>query len=237
MTNEKVVERIKKLMALSTSDNEHEAKLAMEHASRLMEEHQISMAEVELQDMATRKEEVVTEYWQVPGLKMKYNWVQSLAHAAAILYDAEVLCPRALHGTRILWIGYKGDIEMAKTTFEHLWRSWQRFVVIDLNRAKRDTEYRYTPRDTMKFKLGHGQGYAWSLVSRAKDLAKARKEKVSASGETGTALVVVKEAEVNKVVEARCSGRPSRSKLGSTEGFMAGGARGKSVALGGEIKG
>lgn len=40
-------EKIKKLLALSKSPNEHEAQSALAKAQRLMAEHKISMAEVE----------------------------------------------------------------------------------------------------------------------------------------------------------------------------------------------
>lgn len=239
MTTErqKLIERIQKLLALSKSENQHEAELATQRASELMEKYQIDMAEAALSE--AQSEQVEHEYYDVPGLKMKYVWVVRLAWAAAKLYDAEVLMPRTLHKTTIHWIGYKSDIEMAKTTFEHLYRSWITFVERDLLAEKRrfaEFSGSWKPRDTMKFKQGHGQGYAISLLSRAEQLAKERKNHVKASGSTGTALVVVKDTAVMDEVNRRKGKRNGKETTGSGAGYHAGRQAGNTVALGGNLQ-
>lgn len=45
--NEKVLDRIKKLLSLATSDNEHEARMAAEKANEILLRHNISMSQVE----------------------------------------------------------------------------------------------------------------------------------------------------------------------------------------------
>lgn len=234
---EVLVEKIRKLLALSQSDNQHEAELAAERASKLLEEHQITMSEVELQDV--KRQGVMSEYYTIPGLKMRYVWVTRLAWAAAKLYDAEILDINSLHGTTVLFIGYPDDVGMAKTTLEYLYRSWERIVARDLAEAKaKNPEYKFRPKDTMKFKLGHGQGYAMALFRRAVTLARQRKQNVQASGSTGTSLVVMKEKEVNETVSLHTTGK-SRAKQqgGSALGYRAGSEAGKNIALGGEIEG
>jgi hypothetical protein len=235
---QKILDKIRKLLALATSSNQHEAEAAMAKASELMQEHQIDEAEASLKQ--AEQEEVLKEYWQVPNLKMKYIWVVILAQAAGKLYDVEVLNPRSLHGTQILWIGYKGDIEAAKITLEHLFHSWANFVENDLTAEKkraRDWGYPWPPRATMKFKLGHGQGYAAALRARAYKLAADRKANVSASGATGTALVVVKNQLIEKVYDKARGGPTSRQQTGMASGYDAGRHRGQNVALGGGIRG
>lgn len=46
---EKIIERVRKLLALATSSNEHEAALAAAHAQRLLAEHNLAMADIETQ--------------------------------------------------------------------------------------------------------------------------------------------------------------------------------------------
>lgn len=231
-----IVERIRKLLALSTSDNQHEAELAMKKANDLMAEHQISMTQVEV-DNAT-KDGVVEDRHEVEGLRMKYIWVVRLGMAAARLYDCEAYNTNRLHGTVVGFIGQKADIEMAKVTFDYLFRSWGHFVETDLKEAKKWADHQWKPAHTMKFKQGHGQGYAAALLRRANELAAERHKKVSDSSETGKALVVLKNQLVNTYMKKK-KFRTSRSNesSGSGAGYSAGAHRGRTVALGGEITG
>jgi Protein of unknown function (DUF2786) len=57
----KVIERIKKLLELTTSPNEAEAKLAMEQAQKLMAKHSIDVAD--LKEHAAGPEIIRSEYW------------------------------------------------------------------------------------------------------------------------------------------------------------------------------
>lgn len=45
--NEKIIDKIKKLLSLATSDNEHEARMAAEKANEILLRHNISMSQVE----------------------------------------------------------------------------------------------------------------------------------------------------------------------------------------------
>ena len=47
MVKENVIAKVKKLLKLSESDNEHEASLALQKASQLMRDHCISEAQVQ----------------------------------------------------------------------------------------------------------------------------------------------------------------------------------------------
>jgi hypothetical protein len=46
--DQKIIEKLQKLLALAASDNEHEAGLAMSKAEALMREHNLSVADVAL---------------------------------------------------------------------------------------------------------------------------------------------------------------------------------------------
>lgn len=67
----KLIEKIKKLLELSTSSNEHEAKSAMDNAQKLMIRY--SIAESELSEQELRETKIIqSEYWNTnlgrPGL-------------------------------------------------------------------------------------------------------------------------------------------------------------------------
>lgn len=64
-------EKIKKLLALSKSPNEHEAQSALAKAQQLMAEHKISMAEVEDKEKKERQMNIQLELLirleEIPG--------------------------------------------------------------------------------------------------------------------------------------------------------------------------
>ena len=57
--NEKLLEKLKKLLALAKSDNPHEAALALQRAQKLMQAYNITQADLALSDI----DESVSNYW------------------------------------------------------------------------------------------------------------------------------------------------------------------------------
>ena len=53
MTRAQILKKIRKLLALSASANEHEAAAALAKAQALMEEHELAERDVELADIET----------------------------------------------------------------------------------------------------------------------------------------------------------------------------------------
>jgi len=241
MTREETLAKIKKLLALATSPNEHEAKLAAQRASELMEKYQIEEAEVLLKE--TKNDPIVEELYTVPDQKMKLNWIMSLGHGCAILFDGTVLVNKGLWGTRFTFVGHKSDIEPMKMLFEHLYRSWFSIVEADLQEAKDENELSdyprtWTPSLTMKFKAGHGLAFAAAICSRCADLAIQRKRNVEASSNTGTALIRVKDFALQEWKERRGIRMAKvNHSAGNYLGRQAGHRAGSNIPLGGAIGG
>ena len=229
-----VIEKIKKLLALSKSSNENEARLAAQKASELMQKHQIDAADVLIQEVKTQK--IVRENYEVEGLRMKYVWVETLGYAVARLFDGSVLTTGQLHGTRFIFVGYPKDIEAMRMLFRHLYDSWLSIVEADLQAAKADHVGNWKPRDTMKFKLGHGQGYASRISQRCDELVAARKAAVSRSSGSGTALVLVKDRALEEwKTENNIRTVKRHQSSGSMSGYAHGVRAGSNAALGGAI--
>lgn len=231
-----VMKKIEKLLRLSKSTNQHEAELALAKANELMAEYQIESADVEL---AKAKEEapLEDEYYTVKDLKMKYRWIVDLAGACAKLYDGDAINILNLHETRIQFVGPKGNIQLMKVTFEYLYESWKSIVENDLRTAKtkflRDQGYSFQPRDTMKFKLGHGTAFSTAIYWRVDRLVKERKSKLE-KYETGKALVVVNEDNLNKwYSENGVKIRKMKQSRGNSVGREYGHAAGSSIPLAG----
>lgn len=53
--NEKILDKIKKMLALAKSDNRHESAQALKMAQRLMEKHQLSMGDVHISQIKTTR--------------------------------------------------------------------------------------------------------------------------------------------------------------------------------------
>lgn len=226
----RLIEKLKKLFALGKSDNQHEAELAMKKASDLMEEYQISASEIDLQEAGriTREDICVSKGYGVR------HWVFALARASARLFDGD--CAYSGNQTHVHFIGTATDIEAMKMTFEHLYKSWESIVDSDLMKAKLECEKysRFTPADTMKFKHGHGVGYADALDTRIYLLVQQRKKNVKAVSVTGNNLVVVKNAAIENYKSTRGYVKHHTSaRSGSDEGREMGRMAGNAVPLGG----
>lgn len=241
LTKEQIVAKIVKLLRLSKSSNQHEAELAAQRASEMMAKYQIDATDVETKNVQNGTDGVISSTYTVADQKMKLHWLETLAVAAAVLYDGTVLIGRGLHGTTFKFVGFRSEIPLMQAIFEHLYEAWKGFVENDLSRAKEAhddfTRGPWQPKHTMKFKHGHGQGYAESLASRCALLARDRKAKVQASGNGCTSLVLVRDGAINlwKQQNGVKAARVQQT-AGSASGYNAGHAAGRAVALGGALR-
>ena len=230
MAKEKLIETIKRLLALSTSSNKHEAELAMAKASEIMEKHRISLSEVEIVQEVNAP--VGKELYSVENLKMKYQWVQTLAKAAAVLFGGEVIGTRSLHGTAFYFVGKPNTLFAAKAMFEYLYKAWGPICAADLEAVKADlilSGQRPSPAFTMKFKVGHGHAFAEALAQRAADIAFQRDSKENSC----TAIVLANQAQVTKFMKDNSVMRKTTVSHGSASGRNLGEIAGKRIPLGG----
>lgn len=250
-----VIEKVKKLLALSKSSNQHEAELAAQRASDLMKKYQIDAAVVEATSIKSGKERVADVHFEVPDLRMKYQWVVTLGIAAAKLFDGTILVNGRLHGTGFVFVGFESEIPMMKEAFLHFYNAWKGFVDADLAAAKEKHLARmqerkdspspfwlpvlpWAPKDTMKFKHGHGQGYADALYRRCRDVADQRNAQVQAASNDCHALVLVRSGAITAHLAARgVKNVRLKQTAGARSGYQAGAAAGSRVALGGTLKG
>lgn len=222
----KILERLRKLFALGSSPNQHEAEAAMAKANEIMQEYQIGMSDVDMaaEGSVTREDVVVAKG---DGVK---NWVVSLGRAAAELYDGD--CAWHYDKRKMTFIGTPTDIEAMKMTFVHLYESWKSIVEHDLKGAKAAVSAPFAPRDTMLYKHGHGTGYAEALRIRVYALVQVRKKKVKSA--TGRDLVVVKgQALKDWMDNAGYETKKGNFSGGNSDGREHGRAAGNAVPLGG----
>jgi hypothetical protein len=227
---EDIIEKIRKLLALSKSDNVHEAELALLRANELMLRHQLSITEVDLNKM--RKDEL--HEGQVIRVSETYrSFMRGIAQAAGTIFDARALGT----GTQseVCFIGQKEDVDNANILFHHLFESWKSIMSRDAKEWK--VTFFYPPRqyEVKQYQISHGQGFASAILSRAQKLAYDRKQSVQNASQTGTALVVLKDQLIKQWIDDHCTKGKAKNYKSQPGGYREGYAAGQSIPLGGAI--
>jgi hypothetical protein len=121
MTRERIIERVRKLLALSNSSNEHEAALAAAHAQRLLAEHNLAMSELEVQ--AEGASEV-----DLQVAKTVQKWLSSLFATVANAFDCFPIVTTTESCSRLRFIGVGDDPGVAACTLQYLMKELRRLA-------------------------------------------------------------------------------------------------------------
>lgn len=121
MTDPKILDRIRKCLALSKSSNEHEAAIAIRQARKLMETHALSESDILALDVAEERAR--------SGAKTKPAlWEAALAQEIAIAFGCRLLHAGGRHARHGEWIfiGVGAAPEIAMYAFDVLVRQVRR---------------------------------------------------------------------------------------------------------------
>lgn len=222
---EKLVDRIRKLLALSKSSNVHEAELAMSKVNELLTTHQIAMSEVLMEDVKTNgvnfgSSRKVSETYR--------SFVKQMAQAAGHIFDCGVVGTGVQGG--YAFVGTKEDILASEILFDYLFASWKSIVSFDTKQWK-ERMYETRQYEVKQYKIGHGQGFSIAVHRRAHELVKQRKSQVAASG---TSLIVLKDQLVKDFIKDNTVNARGSYKFQHT-GFHEGKARGEAIPLSGAL--
>ena len=114
--DQKIIEKLQKLLALSGSDNEHEADMAMRKAEELMREHNLSVADVALNGSGAH---VISA--EVVGLtKSSQKWEMFLGSAIALAFNGRAIRSRATLGWKFTFVAGRTDLELIVDLYERL---------------------------------------------------------------------------------------------------------------------
>ncbi len=114
-----IIEKIKKLLALADSSNEHEAALAAGHAQRLLSEHNLAMADIEAAHKPDRADKVETSV-----SKSLPKWLRHLSAGVSSAFDCQAIHHPATG--KMTFIGVGADVHIAVYTFTYLDRTVRR---------------------------------------------------------------------------------------------------------------
>lgn len=217
---QRLIDLLKKLFAMGSSDNQHEAEVALAKANQIMQEHQIGMTDIDL----SGDDAVVTCDLSTNESKQNVFWIMCLAEASALLYGGRSSRFKdCFGGITLTFYGTGNDIEAAKMTFQYLLNSWKSIVSIDIRGIKNKRGY----------KNSHGRGYALSILKRVKTLVAERNFAVKSA--TGRDLVLIKTQAVDAALTGIKTQKPSTAAI-DISGYRAGALRGDAIPLGGAIR-
>lgn len=185
--NEKILERVRALLAMAAdTSSPNEASIAAGRARKLMDQHQISLADL--------KESNGFGFGRAgQSYRFMPKWKDILAVAVGTFNDCKVIrhheykAVNNSYSYHIVFQGYEADVAMATVLYDYLCGTIDRLCGVYI--AELGTYKRYPA------KLGdaYKKGASLELCTRLRDLSK---ERAAISMSTGTSLVVFKMAAV-----------------------------------------
>jgi hypothetical protein len=125
MDNKSILKKVQKLLSLANSDNEHEAKLAMDRANELLVKHNLTMQQASI-DLDYQEEAVDSfkrahpEFKFACGIVSKFFFVQPLT---SVRYVGE---GRYRHKEQVLnLIGTETNVHIASYVYSYLTRNFK----------------------------------------------------------------------------------------------------------------
>lgn len=218
---DKILIKIRKLLALATSSNVHEASAAAAAAQRLMAEHEIAEAELDLSEPTREQSPVGVEDYEQQ--KRTSAWKNALVMALARANGARAWrCPRYGGGCTMKIAGSQRAITTIRYLHAYLCSEVERLCTAERPVAARGAAWGNS------FRLGA----AYELSGRILAEARAVRAEAQQAGK-GAALAVIdgERARVAALVPRLVKGRGVRAS--SADGFSSGQAAGRAIRLGG----
>lgn len=188
--NEKSIDKIRKLLALASSPNEHEAQSALLKAQELLAKHNLSMSDI---GNIEQEEEVVEFTIDAPFSKMKWRYLL----ASVIADNFRCYCwgvkDRASNGycKKVTFLGKESDVEVCKTMYTYA----RKFIESNIRRMQRELNSQgYNSKGVAS---SYGIGFCRGLEKQFEEQLKAHQE---------WGLVLSKPHDVIKAYEAMSSG-------------------------------
>ena len=182
-TKTPIIEKIKKLLALANSSNEHEAALAASHAQRLLSEHNFAMADIEAAHKPDKADKVETTV-----SKTLPKWMRHLIAGVSTAFDCQAIHHSATG--KMTFIGVGADVQVAAYTFAYLDRTVRKLCSEYMKQHVTST-IPNRHRELMR------QSYYLGAVSTIN--ARLREQKIQTPVTTG-ALVPVKEGLIRQAM-------------------------------------
>jgi hypothetical protein len=209
-----IIEKIKKLLALANSSNEHEAALAAGHAQRLLSEHNLAMADIEASHKPDKADKVETAV-----SKTLPKWMRHLSAGVSTAFDCQAVHHPATG--KMTFIGVGADVQIAAYTFTYLDRTVRKLCS---NYMKQHAGSSITSRHRELMRQSYYLGAVSTIIARLME------QKVQTPVTTG-ALVPVKEGLIRQAMNEIGNLRTMRSR----RSYINGAAYAKGQTDGGQV--
>lgn len=209
MTEEKIYDRLAKVLRLTKSPNEHEAEAAAEMLQKLLTQHNLSVADLEGRG---QKSPGVRKEAHDLG-KAAFKWKLSLAEAVAAHYFCHALVDYRLK--TVAFIGRPDNVESLQLLY-----GWMMEQVKEMARVRRKAHQEETGEhiDPLRYQVAFGEGAVDHLRVRLQDLRKRREGEAKRNSEAKrhVALVLHHKSEISDWLEgeglSRIDGRRTQSE-------------------------
>ena len=222
MTEEKVTQKIAKLLSLSRSDNENEAGVSLSKAMKLAAKHDIDIDSV---DSDGNVNNIDDNTLQDASARLEI-WKRMLATGIGKVFACEVYTRKRYNAFRkpvfsIGIVGYKSDIEIVKHLYSTLVEQAQRI-------ATRATKSYGGWEPKGRFRNSFLVGFSDRVVGIAKDKFE---ETATEEEKVGYGLILSRANSVAKHCEGRFSKGKTRTAGVSSDGYSRGYASGASASF------
>jgi hypothetical protein len=227
MIDQKIIVKLQKLLALSASDNENEAALAMKKAEALMREYNLSVADVALDGSGAH----VGSAEVYGSTKSSQTWEVFLGGTIAKTFNGRAIRTRNPHGWAFTFVAGKTDLELIVDLFERLRSNIKRMSDAYV-RSARNTTCVHGKTLHNSYRMGVLETITRRLESLKKNTAPTQER--NAFGITGTELMVIKDKAVDQRVSRLFPHVKSTTRAASTvvgSAYRQGQADGHNISL------
>ena len=231
----KIIQKLQKLLALSASDNENEANLAMSKAEELMREHNLSLADIAIDGSGADVDSA-----EVAGLtKSVQKWERMLGGCIANSFNGRSVYYRLGHGQgwKFTFVAGRTDLIIIVDLYERLRQTIRRMSKAYVEKNKSPFISSRTQHNSYLFGV---VDVVWDRLIKVQSNSQTNHNLRNACGLTGTELVAVKQQAVDErfaVLFPRVkSASRSRSQVDALA-FQQGQSDGKNVSLHRSVKG
>ena len=175
-TIENIKETISKLLALSGSPNEHEAKAALLKARELMAKHKIREADIE----QIKDAKVIDRLTNIACTKMTNTWAVRLSNIIADHYCCRSY-RQSYSGSKkvtIGLVGLEGDIDICEQILNYAFEC----IASECKQIRKQFQHTYVPAVTRQMADAYGNGFCAGILQ-------AYREQDSENQEYGLILV------------------------------------------------
>lgn len=217
-----IIIKVKKLLALANSSNEHEAALAASHAQRLLSEHNLAMADIDHTYELKSADRVETKV-----SKTLPKWTRHLSAAVCTAFDCQAIHHPA--DGKMTFIGIGADVQIAIYIFSYLDHTIKKLCGAYI---KKDANKNISSRDRNFMRQSYCLGAVSTITERL------REQKLQTPVTPG-ALVPVKEGLIKKALLDLGSTRTIRSRKSyiNSDAYMEGRQDGRHVRINKAISG